>query len=590
MAKPDRKCFGRGVCMHIGTAVDFWADDGMCLKNPVDAASYPGGTRIYAGANTNRSWNSQFKIYCDGIFDQTISIGRGGDYCWMWWEWPGWNGTLRIDYCNGDSVIYSRSTVLGVIKQCDEGEKRTPSTCWDKSTINAEVCKSGVWTLSGETCPIMPAPGEKRTPSTCWDGSVIHAEIFDATLMQWLPTGETCPVIPDPGEKRKFTCWDGSVIYDAIFDATLKQWLPTGETCPIMPAPGEKRTPSTCWDLSVIHAEIFDATLKQWLPTGETCPVMPAHGEKRTPYTCWDESVIHEEIFDATRKQWLMTGETCPVIPAHGEKRKPSTCWDESVIHEEIFDATLMQWLPTGETCPSAPPEGTKRGEAVCKDGSTIYQEVFAGDAWIPSGEKCPEELPKRTIMAAVPKIMYEGQKVNIVVGAYLGAAPSTDETAILTIDNTEVSRMNTKAGEVTFKWTAEGVGMHNLCITIPANVNLPTPGRICETIMVSADVGSVKEQVKSEMDAYNEALKMLRKKKQLVREELRGYVRPGRISFPASLVGSIIEIGGVPITVPPGGTTIPIPAGDHQVITIIDGIEEIIRVIVLPGEEVFLL
>lgn len=111
---------------------------------------------------------------------------------------------------------------------------------------------------------------------------------------------------------------------------------------------------------------------------------------------------------------------------------------------------------------------------------------------------------------------MYEGQVVDIIAGAYIGAAPSTGETATLTIDGVEVSQMNTLAGEVKFRWTAAGVGMHNLCITIPANENSPTPGRVCKTIMVSADVGSIKEQVKIEMDAYNEELRMLRKKNSL--------------------------------------------------------------------------
>ncbi len=244
---------------------------------------------------------------------------------------------------------------------------------------------------------------------------------------------------------------------------------------------------------------------------------------------------------------------------------------------------------PTPGPSPLPPtPEG-KRLLVTCRDGSIIYQEAFVDGAWIPSGEKCPEDIAKRTLIAAVPKIMYAGQAIDIVVGAYIGAAASTNETAILTIDGVEVDRMNTKAGEVKFRWTAEGVGMHNLCITIPANVNLPTPGHVCKTIMVSADVGSIKEQVKKEMDSYSDELAMLRKKKQLAREELKKYVAPGRINVPASLAGSIIEIGGVIMTVPPEGMTIPIPAGDHQIVVVIEGIRKLIPVIVLPGEEVML-
>jgi hypothetical protein len=388
------------------------------------------------------------------------------------------------------------------------------------------------------------------------------------------------------GTKRSpLTCWDGSTIDEEICSGGI--WVPTGETCPVMPAHGEKRTPTTCWDGSVIHAEKFDAVTKTWVPTGEVCPLVPPHGEKRNPTTCWDGSIIHAEVFDGSLKRWIPTGEVCPTEPAAGEKRNPTTCWDGTVIYGEVFREG--RWVSTGAKCPTEPAAGEKRNPTTCRDGSVIYGEVFVDGAWIPSGEKCPEELPRRTLMAAMPKIMYAGQKVDIVCGAYIGAAPSTGETAILTIDGTEVSRMNTKAGEVKFRWTAEGVGMHNLCVTIPANVNLPTPGSICKTIMVSADIGGIKERVRSEMEAYKDELKMIRKKKQLAREELKRYVAPGRIGVPASLAGSSIEIGGIARTVPPEGMTIPISAGDHQIVVIVEGIRKMIPVIVLPGEEVML-
>jgi hypothetical protein len=389
--------------------------------------------------------------------------------------------------------------------------------------------------------------GETRNPLYCWDWSTIDTEICSGGL--WIPTGNTCPEMPAHGTKGgEITCGDGSVINTKIFDANVKDWIPSGESCTIEPGAGEKRNPTTCWDGTVIHAEKYDATLHLWIPSGEVCPTEPGAGEKRNPTTCWDGTVIYGEVF--REGVWVSTGAKCPTEPAAGEKRNPTTC----------------------------------------RDGSVINQEVYVDGAWIPSGEKCPEDLPSRTMMAAIPKIMYEGQAVDIVVGAYIGAAPSTDETAILTIDGTEASRMNTKAGEVTFRWTAEGVGMHNLCATIPPNINLPTPGSICKTIMVSADIGSVKEQVKSEMESYRDELEMLRKKKQLAREQLKRYVPPGSVGVPASLAGSSIEIGGIIRTVPPEGMTIPISAGDHQIVVIVEGIRKMIPVIVLPGEEVMLL
>ena len=507
------------------------------------------------------------------------------------WDLQNMGATMFIyvaPYEKGRYIIGSRSSEVKnfTVIQCVEGTKRSPLTCWDGSTIDTEICSGGIWIPTGEVCPVMPAHGEKRTPTTCWDGSVIHAEKFDAVTKTWVPTGEVCPLVPPHGEKRNpTTCWDGSIIHAEVFDGSLKRWIPTGESCPTEPAAGEKRNPTTCWDGSIIHAEKYDTILHRWIPSGEVCPTEPAAGEKRNPTTCWDGTVIYGEVF--REGMWVSTGAKCPTEPGAGEKRNPTTCWDGTVIYGEVFREG--RWVSTGAKCPTEPAAGAKRNPTTCRDGSVIYGEVFVDGAWIPSGEKCPEEIARRTMMAAVPKIMYAGQAVDIVVGAYIGAAPSTDETAILTIDGTEISRMNTKAGEVKFRWTAEGVGMHNLCVTIPANVNLPTPGSICKTIMVSADIGGIKERVKSEMEAYKDELKMIRKKKQLAREELKRYVPPGRIGVPASLAGSSIEIGGIVRTVPPEGMTIPISAGDHQIVVIVEGIRKMIPVIVLPGEEVML-
>lgn len=306
-------------------------------------------------------------------------------------------------------------------------------------------------------------------------------------------------------------------------------------------------------------------------------------GTKRNPETCWDGSVIHTEIFSGG--VWVSTGETCPTEPLHGEKRNRTDCWDRSTIHTEKYDATFHRWIPTGEACPASPPDGTKRNLTTCWDGSTIHTEVFAGGAWIPSGEKCPVQFVRRTLEIAVPKIAYEGQAINIVARAFCGAASSHDEDAILTIDGAAIETKKTKAGEVSFRWTAKGVGMHKVCINIPASPSCQVPITKCETMMVSAFVEGIQEQIKREKAAYEGRLTELRKRKKIEAGKVAKPGVPGYVRIPASLAGATIDVGGVAVTVPPGGTTVQVPSGDSIVSVIQEGISTSVPVLVSPGE-----
>ena len=444
----------------------------------------------------------------------------------------------------------AETTIPVVFGECLNETKRYPTTCWDGTIVYAEICRDNEWVPTGETCPPMPADGEGRNPTTCWDGTIIYAEKFDAATMTWVPTGDTCPPMPADGELRgETTCWDGTVIHAEKFDATLKKWVPTGETCPPMPGPGEGRNPTTCWDGTIIYAEKFDDATKTWVPTGATCPPMPGPGEGRNPTTCWDGTIIYAEKFDTTLKKWVPTGATCPVkVCTEGEKRNPIICWDGTVIQTEI-----------------------------CRD-----------NAWVPSGEVCPTTLPERVIRLAVPKIVYEGQAVDIIAQVYCGSALSTGEPATLTVDGVDVQTKSTSAGEVKFRWTAKGTGIRKVCVYIPENLKCPVAGSECETITISAYVGDIREQIKSEKAAYEEELARLRELRKLERKP-SGVSAPGVVMIPPSLAGTVVEVGGIPTTIPSGGLPIVVPPGETIVTVIKEGIKNDIPVVVLPGETITL-
>jgi hypothetical protein len=391
----------------------------------------------------------------------------------------------------------------------------------------------------------------------------------------------------DEGETRNPEyCWDWSTINTEICSGGL--WTPTGAACPVMPAHGTKGGETTCWDGSVIDTQIFDANVKKWIPTGATCPVMPGPGEVRGATTCWDGSVICAEKFDAVTKTWVPTGATCPVMPGPEELRGLTTCWDGSEVYAEMFNATLMRWVPTGATCPVMPGPGEVRGATTCWDGSVIHAEVFRAGTWVPSGEACPTRLPGRVMEMAAPTIVYEGQPVDVVVQVFCGAALSSGEPATLTVDGVDVRTKNTGAGEVSFRWTATGTGMRKVCVDIPANPICPVAGRLCRTITVSAYVGELAEQIKAEKAAYEEELARLRELRRVARRPVRPGA-PGVVMVPPSLAGAIVEIGGVPTTIPEGGIPIVVPPGETVVTIIEEGIRRTIPVEVLPGETVTL-
>lgn len=308
---------------------------------------------------------------------------------------------------------------------------------------------------------------------------------------------------------------------------------------------------------------------------------------KRYPTTCWDGTIVYAEI--CRDNEWVPTGETCPPMPADGEGRNPTTCWDGTIIYAEKFDTTLKKWVPTGATCPvKVCTEGEKRNPIICWDGTVIQTEICRDNAWVPSGETCPTTLPERVIRLALPKIVYEGQAVDIIAQVYCGSALSTGEPATLTVDGVDVQTKSTSAGEVRFRWTAKGTGIRKVCVYIPENLKCPVAGSECETITISAYVGDIREQIKSEKEAYEEELARLRELRRLERKPA-GASAPGVVMIPPSLAGTVVEVGGIPTTIPPGGLPIVVHPGETIVTVIKEGIKNNIPVVVLPGETITL-
>ena len=196
--------------------------------------------------------------------------------------------------------------------------------------------------------------------------------------------------------------------------------------------------------------------------------------------------------------------------------------------------------------------------------------------------------MPERVIRIAAPNIVYEGQAIDIVAQAFCGSALSSDEPATLTVDGVDVQTKNTSAGGVKFRWTAKGTGMRRVCVTIPANPKCPAAGSGCKTVTVSAYVAGIGEQIKAEKAAYEEELARLRELKRIERRPLSERA-PGVVKIPASLAGVIVEIGGVPTTIPEGGMPIVVSPGENIVTVIKKGVRTDVPVMVPPGGTVIL-
>lgn len=426
------------MCLHIGPCCDFWADDGMCVCNPVDAAEYPQGQRLYIAGNISGFSSPNIRtIFPDG-HDHVRTFNRG-DYCWQWWEWGSTAGTVKFELRDGNTVRASRSTYIAppppppspkvvYIAEIQFPRTAVPGTAVPiRMKVNAGNVESLWYTAAHVIQSVFfnanPDFGYTANPSLIViEGETIgdlNAAPYPNLLCRSRRSVVRDPVSPpfNTGRyARPTSVWltcsfimpetpvSGTIILATTRDEGGHYWPHSpgyhymdkrAFSVGVKPCnEGEKRNPKTCWDGSVIHKDVCKNNT--WVPTGETCPTEPAAGEKRSPKTCWDRSVIHAEKYDATLHRWVPSGETCPPEPEAGEKRSPVTCWDKSVIHAEKYDAALHRWVPSGETCPPEPAAGEKRLPVTCWDRSIIHAEKYdvALHRWVPSGETCPIEPP----------------------------------------------------------------------------------------------------------------------------------------------------------------------------------------------------
>jgi hypothetical protein len=451
---------------------------------------------------------------------------------------------------------------------------------------------------SAVTCPDFVCDGYDKHESICVEGHCEQGNLIEANAVQ-------CGFVCAEGEKRSLTtCWDGSVIYAEV--CRNNTWVPTGETCPgYVPV----CTPQLLGDVNgdgVVNQADADLLLN-WVSFVHernttyklACPEnADVTGDGRVNI---GDAILLQNHVNFPNDPAYAFKEPAPVDPCAGVTCE-NVCIGVNLYSQKCVNGVCVtdQLIESNSSqCGYIPPEpepeylcevGAKRSPHTCHDGSQIYTEIcetdeLGGTSWVPTGETCPPMAVKRSMELAIPKIMYEGQPIDIVLQSYYGATPSSGEPATLTVDGATVRTINTTAGTVKFRWTATGVGMRRVCVNIPANPVCEVPGSACQTVMVSAYVSGLAEQIKREKEAYDVELARLRKLRDVERARLMRVGIPGMVSIPPSLAGAIVEIGGVPITVPTEGISVRVPSGESIITIIEEGIRKQVPVLVSPGE-----
>ena len=101
-------CYGRGMCLHIGSCCEFSGDHGLCVCNPVDASEYPTADRLWIAANTPGFSNPNIRTVFDDGYEETHY--ESGEYMWVYWDMGGWGGGVKFELRDGTSVKATRST------------------------------------------------------------------------------------------------------------------------------------------------------------------------------------------------------------------------------------------------------------------------------------------------------------------------------------------------------------------------------------------------------------------------------------------------------------------------------------------------
>ena len=113
-------CYGRygTKCLHIGVDAEF-SSDALCLDLPIDSDYYDPTTPLYGGVIYDPSLqDANIKIYIGGeglwtkylSYSYSCDAGSWGAYASFEQNTPGWFAKVQFDFCDGNTVIRSRST------------------------------------------------------------------------------------------------------------------------------------------------------------------------------------------------------------------------------------------------------------------------------------------------------------------------------------------------------------------------------------------------------------------------------------------------------------------------------------------------
>ena len=347
------KCFGKSIgVFHIALSGGFFSDGGMCLNEPIDAASYFNTDRLYVYANISGYSNANIRtIFPDGSDDIAY---QHGDYMWVYWDWGGWYGTVEFELRNGTSVIVTRTT-----------------------TIEKAPAPAGTITFKGVAAPTDAILGTTYAFKPSWRNNTTVAQDFSVSLIvggvahtktEWIQAGCVSkvyfPILFDKVGAIEIT---GSYNTDHIPSAFVSvrelaaaqgdiltaSWMATN------PFTGEPSS-TAYWgfniSLSVDVKNLGDIPetykLQAWHGTvmlAESAVFELAGGQQSSisvPFVMPEVSSLHLTV------KLISTDEPVWVCDA-GDLRNPTTCYDESVVHELVCAGN--EWVPTGEKCPVDP-------------------------------------------------------------------------------------------------------------------------------------------------------------------------------------------------------------------------------------------
>lgn len=169
--------------MHVGTCVDFWEDEGMCVCTPVDADHYPGSSGIlYCGVNVRGS-DCNLRTFLDGKEVYKYNIPSSYDYAWISRSWSGgYYAELEFAFYNGDNKRWSHSCMIG-----------------DMPPAEGEIVSADVPSEAGEGAAIDLCATIKNTGGT---EAKFFLRFYDGSTM----IRETSPGRIEPGETIDDIC------------------------------------------------------------------------------------------------------------------------------------------------------------------------------------------------------------------------------------------------------------------------------------------------------------------------------------------------------------------------------------------------